>query len=219
MKRFLTVGIGAFVAVPFVSGAIVFAHAGEEHKPVAQQSTTTKPEALATDPVKSLQERINKRKAELKIRLSAAEKLKIQNKCQASQGHVSSVKGRIQGIETSRTQVYSNMTDRLTDLSEKLKNKGADTAALDAAIAELKKKIETFNTDLATYKQAVSDLADMDCKTDPDGFKASLQAARTAQETTSKDAKDVRAYVNDTIKPLLKTIRTALEADATEGGQ
>jgi chromosome segregation ATPase len=218
MKRLLTVGIGAFVAVPFVSGTIVFAHEGHSHTKVAQQEATTTTSTEA-DPLKALQERINKRKADLKIRLTAVEKTRLQNKCQASQGHVSSVKGRIKGIETSRAQVYSNMTDRLSDLSEKLKNKGADTAALDAAITELKKKIETFNTDLAVYKQAVSDLADMDCKTDPDGFKASLQASRTAQETASKDAKDVRTYVNDTIKPLLKTIRTALEANATEGGQ
>ena len=221
MKRLLTLGIGAFVAVPFVSGAIVFAHDGEPHPKVAQQqsTTTTQPDNTAADPVKALQDRINKRKADLKIRLNAAEKVKIQNKCKASQGLVRSVKGRVQGIETSRTQVHSNITDRLTDLSEKLKNKGADTVALDAAITELKNKIETFNTDLAAYKQAVSDLADMDCTTDPDGFKASLQASRTAQETVSKDAKDIRAYVNDTIKPLLKNIRTALEASNTEGDQ
>lgn len=219
MKRFLTLGIGAFVAVPFVSGAIVFAHAGETHTTVAQQETTTRPPDNTTDPAKALQERLEKRKAELKIRLSAAEKTKIQTKCKASQGVVSSVKGRVKGIETSRSQVYANITTRLTDLSEKLKNKGVDTAGLDAAIAELKKKIETFNTDFSVYKQAVSDLADMDCNIDPDGFKASLQISRTAQETASKDAKEVRAHVNDTIKPLLKTIRTALEADATEGGQ
>ena len=219
MKRFLAVGISAFVAVPFVSTAIVFAHAGETHPKVAQEQTTTQPGATTTtDPVRALQDRVSKRKADLKVRLTAAEKVKIQNKCQSAQGLVSSVKGRVNGIETSRTQVHSNMTERLTSLSEKLKNKGADTAALDAAITELKNKIETFNTDLAAYKQAVSDLAELDCKADPDGFKASLQASRTAQETVSKDAKAIRVHVNDTIKPLLKTIRAALETDKTEGG-
>lgn len=215
MKRFLTVGIGAIVAVPFVSTAIVLAHDGHTHKTLAQ--TTTKPESA--DALKALQDRIAKRKADLKVRLTALEKTKIQNKCKPAQGLVSSVKGRVQGIETSRTQVHSNMTDRLSGLSEKLKNKGADTLALDAAITELKTKIETFNTDLAAYKQSVSDLAEMDCNADPDGFKASLLASRTTQELVSKDAKGIRAYVNDTIKPLLKTIRAELEANKTEGGE
>lgn len=214
MKRFLTVGISAIVAVPLVSTAIVFAQTANTDPGTAPTTTNTD-----ADKLKALQERIAKRKTELKIRLSVAEKTKLQNKCKAAQGLVSSVTGRVKGVETSRTQVHSNMTDRLADLSEKLKNKGADTTALDAAIAELKAKIETFNTDLAAYKLSVSDLAEMDCKTDPDGFKASLQASRTAQETVSKDAKAIRAYVNDTIKPLLKTIRAELEANKTAGGE
>lgn len=224
MKRLITAGLSTIFAVPLVSSAIVFAQAPSTTTPTnTEPNTKTNTGTTAPKPdaekLKALQERLAKRKAELKIRLTNAEKLRLQSKCQASQGHVSSLKGRIQGIETSRAQVYSNMTDRLTKLSEKLKNKEADTAALDLAITELKTRIETFNTTLATYKLGVTDLAEMDCKTDPDGFKASLEASRTSQEQVSKDGKAIRAYVNDTIKPLLKTIRSELESKQTEGAQ
>lgn len=208
MKRLLILGLGVLFAFSFLSATVVFAVGDSE------SSTTT-----TTETEKTLAERIAERKAELKTKLTNAEKTRLQAKCKAAQGLVSSVSGRVKGIETSRTQVHKNLINRLTSLSEKLKNKGVDTTELNADIATLQTKIDSFNTDLTTYKQAVSDLAEMDCKTDPDGFKASLEAARAAREKVTQDSLAIRGYVNDTIKPLLKTIRAQLEADKTEGNQ
>ncbi len=220
MKRILALGISAVLMMPVFSMATVLAEDASTNVTTTPTTTTAKTETeTSADDTASIQARVEKRKAELKVKLAAAEKLKIQTKCKAAQGLVSSVKGRVQGIETSRTEVYTNIVNRLTDLSEKLKNKGADTTALDSDITALQAKITTFNTDLATYKQSVSDLAAMDCKTDPDGFKASLLAARTSLDAVNKDSQAVKAYVNDTIKPLLKTIRAALETPKTGGSQ
>lgn len=215
MKRVLALGMSTVLALPILSTAVVFAQ--DTTQPTATTTTKTETEnSTNDDDAKSLAERIAKRKAELKIRLSNTEKLRLQTKCKASQGLISSVKGRIKGIETSRTHVYKNILEHLTSLSEKLKNKGANTDELNADITTLQTKIDTFNTDLAAYKQAVSDLVAIDCKTDPDGFKASLEAARAALQKVNQDALAVRSYINDTIKPLLKTIRTELEANKTE---
>lgn len=214
MKRLLALSISVILALPVLSTAAVFAVG--DSTPTTTQTTT---ETSATDAAKTLAERIAKHKTELKTRLSNTEKLRLQSKCKASQGLVSSIRGRIKGIETSRGEVYKNIISRLTNLSEKLKNKGADTTELDADIATLQSKMDTFNTDLAAYKQAVSDVADMDCATDPDGFKAALEAARVARQKVNDDGLAVRGYINDTIKPLLKTIRAQLEAAKTEEGQ
>lgn len=223
MKRILALVISTVLAVPLVSTAVIFAEGststtGGTTTPTTNTETETQKPASADD-TKALQARLEKRKAEFKIKLTDVEKLNIKNKCKASQGLVSSVKGRVKGIETSRSEVYANMINRLTDLSTKLKNKGANTTTLDADIAVLKTKIDSFKTDLATYKQAVSDLADIDCKTYPDLFQASLLAARSALETVNKDALAVRSYVNDTIKPELKKIRNALETDKSQKDQ
>ncbi len=204
------------LAVPMLTPIYVLAE-GTSGTSDSTTSTSSSTETDKTTLAKELADRLQARKTELKIKLTSVEKLRIQSKCQASQGLISSVKGRIKGIETSRAEVYKNLVDRLTDLSTKLKNKGADTTALDADITALKALITTYNTDLTAYKQAVSDLVDVDCKTDPDGFKASLEAARAALAKVSKDAIAIRSDVNDTIKPLLKTIRTSLETTKTGG--
>lgn len=213
MKRFLVLVLGLAFGLSVLSTAVVFAVEDTEENASSETSQTDKTTAEAQ---KALAERIAKRKAELKTQLKASEKTRLKSKCKASQGLVSSLRGRIKGIETSRSQVYKNMTNRLTSLSEKLENKGVDTTEFDAAITELQTKIDTFNTDLAAYKQAVSDLADMDCQADPDGFKASLEAARSARQKVNDDGKAIRNYLKETIKPLLKSIRTQLAEDKTE---
>lgn len=226
MKKIAVFGLSSILAIPFLSVALVFAHdetpRAATTKPtnqVAQTTDDTGDEDTATQPEEeSVQERIQKRKAALKTRLSAAEKLKLQNKCQASQqGKISSLSGRIKGIETSRTQVYNNITTHLQKLSEKLQNRGVTTTELDAAITELETKIETFKTDLAAYKDAIEVLAAMDCKANPELFKETLEDARADLKTVQDDAAAVKAHVKDTIKPILKTIRAQLEAGDQEG--
>ena len=51
----------------------------------------------------------------------------------------------------------------------------------------------------------------MDCVTDPTGFKASLETARTARQKVATDATDIRTYVTGTIKPTLAKLRQQLE--------
>lgn len=204
LKRFFITTFSALLLTPAMPVAVVFAVEGEE-------TTTTSTTETNPDEKAALQERLAKRKAELNTRLTNAQKLALKGKCKAAQGKLSSVSGRSKGIETSRSKVHANIVKHLTGLSEKLKNKGADTTELDAAVVTLQEKITTFNDDLAIYKQAIADLETMDCIAEPDGFKASLDTARAALEAVKQDASDIRAYVKDTIKPLLQTIRRALE--------
>ncbi len=186
--------------------------------------TETEVESDPKTDSKKLLERLSSRKSELKTKLTNIEQERLKAKCKASQtGAVSSLSGRIKGIETSRSAVHTNLVNRLNKLVEKLKAKEVDTTKLEAEITELKAKIATFKTDLAKYKQAIIDLKAMDCVSDPTAFKASLEAARTLRETVAKDGAAIKTYVNDTIKPTLKEIRAALEAKeketSSEGGQ
>ena len=183
------------------------------------QSQTTESEVkepLTADQKKAISDRIQQRKAEAKLKLTNAQQKRLQTRCKAGQGAVKKVSGRLNGIETSRTKVHTNLVDRLTSLQTKLAEKSLDTAALQAQITELKAKIATFQTDLATYKQLVSDLGNIeDCTADPTAFKASLEATRTALKKVHDDAVAIRSYVNDTIKPTIKTLRAQLETPTT----
>lgn len=214
MKKLLILFLVSVMALPVITTS--FVQAIEENQTAETSTTQTlTPEAKK----QTLADRIAEHKAAVKAKITNAQKLRLKAKCKASQGKVSSVTGRIKGLETSRAQVYKNITNRLNKLSEKLKEKGIDTTKLNTDITVLQEKIDTFNTDLAEFKQTVSDLSAMDCEADPEGFNAALVAARTARQQVHTDGLDVRVYLNDTIKPLLKTIRAELATAKTEGEQ
>ncbi len=212
MKRYLRLLISAVLIMPIVSLATTALVNAE-----GTSTTTTTTQSDSTDTESpddvSLLKRLTDRKAALNIKLTTAEQARLKLKCKIAQtGAISSLSGRIKGIETSRTQVYNNLLDQLNKFDTKLKAKNVDTTTFEAEIATLKTKIATFQTDLATYKQDVVDLKSLDCLTDPTAFKAALETARTQKTKVAADAADIKTYVTGTIRPTLVAIRTQLGA-------
>jgi hypothetical protein len=222
VKRFISVLASSLVLVLGLSTSVAVAitttqtndtrtTAATNTTVAAANQTTT----LSADDKAKLLQRLTERKAELKTRLTTAQKTKLQTKCKAAQGLLSPVREKIKGYETARSNVYGGVLSKLTDLSTKLKAQDVSTTQLDAAVTTLQGKITTFNTDLTSYKQAVSDMTDMDCASDPDAFEASLVAARTALQKVNQDATDIRNYVKDNLKPILATLKTDLQNKKT----
>ncbi|MGH7249826.1 MAG: hypothetical protein ACREGC_02530, partial [Minisyncoccia bacterium] len=133
----------------------------------------------------------------------------------AAQTKIGVLQTRFGNSVVTRTKAYDNLESRLDKLTTNLKAKSVDTTTLEQQITELKSKITTYNTDLTAYKQSLSDLKAVDCKTDPDGFQAALQAARSAHDTLVNDALAVRTYLVDTIRPTLESIAKSLESTST----
>ncbi len=187
-------------------------------KPAEPTVTNNTEHDPSVDP-KGILDRVNQHEAELKTKLSTLDMLKIKSKCKVEQvGNISSLSGRVKGIETSRNEAYTNLQSKLNELEIKIKTKGIDTTKLDAEVIVLKSKIDKFKIDIAAYKQAVSDLKNIDCVANPTGFKAALDATRTMHDNLAKEGVDIKTYVNDTIKTTLKDIRTQLAASDTKTG-
>lgn len=214
-KKIMALTATGLLALGVTVGGSVLAHDGEDHSPNRVMAQTAENNSQRPDS-EELKTRLQERKDALNLRLSNAQKNRLQTRCKSSQGKLRSVEGRINGIETSRNQVYGNLVDRLKDLSAKLQTKNVDTADLDEQILSLEEQVATFKANLAEYKQAVSDLAAMDCESDPEAFKAALEQARTLRATLFESGQNIKAYVRETIKPTLVTIRTALAAQETD---
>lgn len=227
MKKEIKILVSAVLVAPvlvFASASAIEPRSGSSDS--SGTSTTTKPLAQSTTQTESstsghsltpeqhaeLQKRLEERKASLKTRLTTLEQTRLKTRCKNSQGALSSLSGRIKGIETSRNEVYGALVDRLSKLQSRLQEHGVDTTKLQTEIVELNVKIATFKTDLTAYKDAVNDLAVMDCQADPTAFKASLETSRAALTKLKQDSADIKTYVNDTIKPTLKEIRAQVEA-------
>lgn len=224
MKNRLKTVLGASLIVPVFafSNVMVLAHeTGTPHE--EQNAETYQTTVLATNGESGgnspddVKRRVAERKEALKTRLTAAKQARIKNRCKASQGKLGSLQGRITGLETSRAQVYQNLTNRLTRLSEQLATHNVDVTELNTQITELTTLTEAFTTDLTAYKTAVADLAAMDCESDPEGFQASLESAREARAKAAESAKAVRTYLAETIKPTIKELRAQFAQNSGDG--
>ena len=213
--------IACFVAVP------VIAQAEEMQKtttattaPAPTTSTTTttpKTSDSTAKPATTVTEdqlrasRLTDYKKTFKETLTGENKTRIENRCVASQNVVKGKTTSNTEVTANRTKAYNEITSKLHTLSGALAAKSIDTALLDSDVLTLQTKITAFTVANATYQQALSDVAALDCKTDPVAFKAALVAARSDQETVFKLAQDVRTYLTGTIKPLLQTLKSAAE--------
>lgn len=224
MKRLVPLLVIFSLLAPTFSLSLVAAESsgstGSSSSANSSSTTTTKTDDKTTgenetesEPKTSLADRVSQFKSQFKMNLTKAQQTALKGKCKAAQGVLSSLSGRIKGIQTSRSEVYANITEHLASLQTKLQNNDVDTTELQGEIATLQTKINTYKTDLITYKQAVADLAALDCVSDPTAFKSTLEAARTAHDKVAKDVIDIRSYVNGTIKPTLVKIRQSLEAN------
>ncbi len=220
MRKLINIFIAFGLMMPIFSLGVVSAESTTSTAPTSSsdsaQTTTTNDDSSK----KTLEQRTAEYKANFKQTLTKAQQTAVKTKCKAAQGLTSSLSGRIKGIETSRAEVYKNVTDHLSSLQIKLQNKDVDTTELQAEIAALQTKISTYKTDLAAYKQSVADLSAMDCASDPAAFKSALEAARAARTKVVADTTDIRTYITGTIKPTLTKIHDSLaKSETTKSGQ
>lgn len=161
-----------------------------------------------------LQARLNSRKERYSTQpLSATEKQRIEARCEASQGMIRSLEGKVQGIETSRQQVYTGILSKLGTLNETLRQGGLDTTELAAEIGDLEQQVNQFYELLGTYKQTVADLGAMDCTADAEAFKASITAARESLVALRTSEQTIVSKINDGIKSTFTDLRNQTNSE------
>jgi len=207
--------LSVFVLTPVIGLAATSTAGSEATNPATTTTTTQKTEAETKVSTETPAQRIEKNKTKYAIKLTAADQARLKLKCKTAQ-----IKGKvlvsvIVKNNINRTASYTKITANLDALILKLKDADVDTTALEANKVELQKKITAYNTDLANYKLQLSDLNDIDCVTDPTGFKAALEAARTQRLLVAKDAKEIRTYIETTLKASLKDAKAALKTTDT----
>lgn len=152
-----------------------------------------------------LQNRIEQRKERLQERLTALQQARIQQRCQIAQKRIAAAREIASDFSQKNDKKIDALLDRLNNLSERQKNKGADTAVLQAVLDNLIAKSEAVKTAYDSYISALDDAAALDCQADPEGFMASLDDARdqfkelkTARQSLRQNLKnDLLAALED----------------------
>ena len=228
MKKFRYL-LGVALLIPSLTFAPVLVYAHSDEESASSQTLTATDENKTTvaddsddknakikDPstdTTEMKKRVELLKTSLKVSLDAKTKLKIEQKCKPAQTIVKTRETSDKENGSKREVAYDKILENLDRLVTKLKANSIDTTALEAAIATLKTKVETFKTDMTAYRQALADLSTIDCATDPTAFQAALTSTRTAREKVRTSALDIRNHIKTVLKPALQAIRDKIKAD------
>lgn len=155
----------------------------------------------------TLQQRVEDYKTKLGTAPSQTELNRLKLRCSVAQTALKTLSTRVGSVQEKRVDAYDTINKNLTDLIAALKAKSINTTQLEAQSKELKTKTDTFATDLKAYKQSVEDAASADCSGDPLALRAALEEARKGHTKLVTEVGDIRAYINNVIKPTLKQVR------------
>lgn len=200
---------GNLVLVP------VMVRAETESESSHASTTEVTKETETNEQKKTRASRVEEYKKNVKDKLSQTSKAKIVDKCEKAQSVAKTRHSKDENNLKGRSTAYSKIVEALERTSVRLKNDGIDVSKLESNTTELNAKIQNFNALEATSRQTLQDLSLIDCKSDPEAFKAALESARTARQNTQVAAKEVRTYLKDVVKQTLKTLKVERENQVT----
>lgn len=153
---------------------------------------------------KTVQDRIAERKAALKTKLDAVAQARIKTKCVAAQKLVTASKTRSDKAIELRQKAYQAVSERMSTLMTALENNNVDTTTLKDLQAQVKTATEALKKSVDAYNQTLADLSAMDCSADPEGFRATLDSAKTQRQQIAKDAASLKTLKGKIIAELAK---------------
>lgn len=156
--------------------------------PPSQEDTTT------------IDQRMSARR--VKVQLSAVDKANIVAKCSLAQTAVNDRRVKDEKAAAIRLQTYNDLVKRLGFLVDNLSAQGTDASQLLNAENYFVASINSYLSDASTYKVAIDDLVDMDCKSDPAGFSATLAEAKADRAKLASDAAVVKGNLPNLQKNL-----------------
>jgi lipopolysaccharide export LptBFGC system permease protein LptF len=158
--------------------------------------------------------RLQNRKDKMIKKLVIEQKLSLASKCVTAQTKIKPATVTTNDAATKRIDKYTNLVKKLESTSKTLSERSVDVTKLDESIKNLKQLIETFQKDFDVNNLAMSDLVDMSCASDPESFKATLEEARSSLIAVRADSLKIHTHLSETIKPLLKDLKSQLETSS-----
>ena len=177
---------------------------------VEPRPTTTTDSTSAAKNQQEQKQRIEKRKVELKTKLTNLQQTRIKQRCKPAQGLITGATAKLNLVEKNRSEKYTALLQKLNEAETKLAKEGVNTTDLKTQIAVLQTKVDTFKTDLTAYKQSITDTKEIDCTTDPVGFKASLESSRALLAKLKVDATEIRTHLTTKVKPAIVAAKSQL---------
>jgi len=137
-------------------------------------------------------------------------------KCNLWETRISDRIASYNGSKDSSTAAYLNISDRLSELKNRLTANGYDATKLTADLQTLGDKINKFVADYEAYMGALTESQSYACGHSNGEFKAKLAEARKLLQVVKQDHSDIKNYYLKAIKPDLQQLRDQIKKSQAE---
>lgn len=165
----------------------------------------------------AMQEEINQKREEaqnkrneLATARASARAENMAQRCARVSEKIKLLSAKYENAHKGATQNYQTMKSNLAKIVADLKAKGADTAALESAIAGMEAKISTINTARQAYLEALSNTSNYSCGNSEGAYKDSLSQARSKLQLVSQAVLEARIYYQESVRPEIIKLRQRL---------
>lgn len=164
----------------------------------------------------TIEQRIQLRKKEQKIKLTQKEQIRYKSRCVNTQNAVRDIQSKLGTVMKTREDIYGKIDAKLWIIIGELKLAGQDTFKLETQRTEYAKKVTAYINTLNQYNQTLDDIVVMNCQADLAGFIALVKTAREYHTSLRTQSDDINTYIVNTIKKTLSDFTTALQPKNTE---
>lgn len=143
------------------------------------------------------------------LREAAKEQRKenVSDRCTKVTENIDKRIAKFESDHNGRVKVFMTIKERVQERITKLKARGVNVTTVEANLVTLQTKIDKLNADHAAYLEKLKATKAFVCGQSQGEFKAALEAARDAQKVVFADAKDLIAFIKDTLKPNLEALK------------
>jgi hypothetical protein len=149
-------------------------------------------------------------RSKYKIIINATEKQQLALNCTGAQNNLRKIQTTLPSIITTRLTSYDSVINELVSLRARLNSGLVDVSGLDLLIVDYQQKRTLFSSAGDGYMTALQDSVLVDCKSNPEDFRASVEGVREARRNLVSAAKDVRETTDSTLKTTLDSLSIKL---------
>lgn len=160
--------------------------------------------------------RIAELKIKYKINLSDSEKADQVTKCDTVKDSIKKIAQKVEQSTKDRTNIYNGIVSVLISLRALLADKQIDASNLELLIVDYQSLSADFDVATTTYTTALEDSLSIDCKLEPDNFRASIEGIREGRKATAGVADEIDQLTRSNLKTVFDTIKQKSFTDGTK---
>lgn len=155
--------------------------------------------------------RISELKTKYKINLTSEERERIISRCDIVHGSIDKLSTKVVSSTSKRLDTYETVITTLTSLRVGLATRQVDASNLELLIVDYQNSLKDFSIASTSYQTAIDDALAIDCRQDPENFKASIEGIREGRKKSADVANEIDELTQSSLKTVFDTISSKLE--------